>query len=145
MYSALNKLSEYIKIYLSNTLLCTLLLLIFEIAESLQCILNHGYFLGLTLLVYSFPINSSWKTHGNFYYLDQTFFSLIVALCIRINLINLPRQLFIIKAWSFTRPCHSLKLKANSFRDYIKESFTTIIRQSLKLKTSSIRRLHCHL
>ena len=67
MYSALNKLSEYIKIYLSNTLLCTLLLLIFEIAESLQCILNHGYFLGLTLLVYSFPINSSWKTHGNFY------------------------------------------------------------------------------
>ena len=40
MYSILNKLTEYIYFYISKILLHTLLLLIFKIVESLQCILK---------------------------------------------------------------------------------------------------------
>ena len=49
------------------------------------------------------------------------FFRIIATLCIRISLINLPKQLFIIKPEALleTDPFNSLKLKANSLRDRI--------------------------
>ena len=40
IYSVLNKLSEYIYFYILKTLLHAILLLVFKIDESLQCILN---------------------------------------------------------------------------------------------------------
>ena len=67
-----------------------------------------------------------------------------------VPLINLPKELFIIKVSSFTRnrPCHILKLKANSLGDSVTESLTVIyskglkftkirLRQSLELKTDN--------
>ena len=42
MYKALNTLSEDTYFYITKTLLHTLLLLVFKIVESLQCILKHG-------------------------------------------------------------------------------------------------------
>ena len=45
-----------------------------------------------------------------------TFLQFIATLCIKINLINLPKQQFIAKTWSFTKTklCYSLKLKTDS-------------------------------
>ena len=62
-------------------------------------------------------------------------FQLIATPCIRINLINLPKQLFIITSWTFTRnrPCHRLKLTENSFIESGAESFTTINIEDVKL------------
>ena len=40
IYSVLNKLSEYIYFYMLKTLRHAILLLVFKIDESLQCILN---------------------------------------------------------------------------------------------------------
>ena len=40
MYSVFNILSDYTYFYISKKLLHTLLLLVFKIVESLQCILN---------------------------------------------------------------------------------------------------------
>ena len=40
MYSVLNTLSEYPYFYISKKLLNTLLLLVFKVVETLQCILN---------------------------------------------------------------------------------------------------------
>ena len=43
MNSALNKLSEYIYFYISRKLLHTLLLFVFKIAESRQCIFKTTF------------------------------------------------------------------------------------------------------
>ena len=97
------------------------------------------------------------------------FFQAIVIVCMRINLINLSKQPFIIKARNYllnkkkslsdsydyaeNRPYHSLKLITDSFTDFANASFTAIynkcrFRHSLKLKRNSfiefVRVLPCH-
>ena len=73
-----------------------------------------------------FIMVSAWK-----FLLEEMFFSFLSN--IMINLTNLPKQLFIIRAWSFTRnrTCHSLKLKSSSLRDSIAEFSTAIYGKGL--------------
>ena len=154
MYSVLNKLSEhiyFILLHIKKHYFIHFCCLFLKSSKAFSISLN---FTGL-LLPRFLIVKNAWK----FLLGQMFFFQFIVTFCIRISLINLPKQLFIIKAWSFTRnrTCHSLRsLKQapwetppqNLSLPFIAkaQNCTKIrLRQSMKLKTDSICILHCHL
>ena len=103
---------------------------------------NCGYFFSFKLYWFAPPkIFHSHFPGMEFSIRPNIFFQFIATLCIRTNLVNLPKQLFIINAWSFTRnriQALSETLSQNLLLPFIVKtwSFTKIrLCQSLKLNS----------